>query len=539
MRPAGAPLAGLAVLFAAAAFAQEAPPVEERQSQALAAVAQGRAAVRDGRFADAADFAEAALRLEPRYPQAYNLKALALTRVRRYEDAVSAAEASLTLKPKAPEALRLLAFARFCQGELAQAELDASAAVDASPRDYESWGTRALVRRARGDKAGAAEDLARVDQVAPNEAAAKHIRQLAEAARGVCGEAERSPGLLAGLREQFGPGGLVAAAAAGVLLLASAGGVLFFHLKAPPPKPAPPPPDAEPVESDGLLAGKYRLSRVVGRGGMGEVWEAVDQSLGRVVAIKNMSAELGALGAQGREFYLKEARTVAALHHPNIIGIYAVLDLPQGLFLVFEFAKGKTVQHVLAEARRIPLAQCAALLKPVCDALDFAHARGVVHRDLKPANIMVTEQGFVKVMDFGIARRIDETVAAPGAAPAAPKRDARGIMMDHTQTVVGTPSYMAPEAEDGLVTPVSDVFSLGVCLYEMATGRLPYPADGANEAKRRRQYLKASVEHPGLPPALDEFLALSLDPDPHTRLAGAKEFSRRLDALALPQARPA
>ncbi|TPW18973.1 MAG: protein kinase, partial [Elusimicrobia bacterium] len=459
---------------------------------------------------------------------------LALNRSRRYDDAIVAAEASLALKPGSPEPLRLLAFSRFCLGELAQAELDASAAVDAGPGEYDSWGVRALVRKARGDKTGAAEDLEKVSNIAPSVAAADHIAKLAEAGVGVCGVNEAGPGLVSAMRERLGPGGMVAAGAAGGLLLVSLVGVLYFQTRTPPPKPAAPPPDAEPAEMDGLLAGKYRLSRVVGRGGMGEVWEAVDQSLGRVVAIKNMSAELGALGAQGREFYLKEARTVAALHHPNIIGIYAVLDLPQGLFLVFEFAKGKTVQHLLAEARRLPLAQCANLLRPVCDALDFAHARGVVHRDLKPANIMVTEQGFVKVMDFGIARRIDETVEAPGAAPAL-KRDARGIMMAHTQTVVGTPAYMAPEAEQGLVTPVSDVFSLGVCLYEMATGRLPYPGDGTTAAKSARQFLKAGVECPGLPQGLDDLLALCLDPDPHTRLPGAKEFSRRLDALVPPR----
>ncbi|TBR25601.1 serine/threonine protein kinase [bacterium] len=538
MRRSGAPLAGLAVLLAVPALSQDGE-LSSKQSKALARVAEGKSFLREGRFAEAADAAEQALLLEPRYPQAYNLKALALNRARRYEEAVAAAEASLALKPSAPEALRLLAFAHFCTGELAQAELDASAAVDAGPSDYDSWGTRALVRLARRDKAGAEADLAKVDEIAPSADAAQHVRGLAKAGTSVCGVPDSSgPGALAMLRERLGPAGLVAAGAAGILVLGSLGGVLFFSLRPRPEKPAAPPPDADPVESDGLLAGKYRLSRVVGRGGMGEVWEAVDQSLGRVVAIKNMSAELGALGAQGREFYLKEARTVAALHHPNIIGIYAVLDLPQGLFLVFEFAKGKTVQHVLAESRRIPLAQCAALLRPTCDALDFAHARGVVHRDLKPANIMVTDQGFVKVMDFGIARRIDETVAAPGAAPAH-KRDARGLIMDHTQTVVGTPAYMAPEAEQGLVTQVSDVFSLGVCLYEMATGRLPYPGDATTAAKLARQYVKASVEGPGLPPGLDDLLADCLDPDPGTRLPSAKEFSRRLDALVASPPRPA
>ncbi|MDE2292688.1 MAG: serine/threonine protein kinase, partial [Elusimicrobia bacterium] len=392
-----------------------------------------------------------------------------------------------------------------------------------------AWGLRAIARRALGNSDGMEEDLARVAK--DDAEAAARYRRLADAGTSMCRQGPAGPGFFAVWTERLGNGGIAAIGLALLLVVVSLGAVGFVQFQAPAAEaPRAKPPEAEPEDHDGLLAGKYRLTRIIGRGGMGEVWEAVDQSLGRMVAIKNMSAELEQLGSQGREFYLKEARTVAALHHPNIIGIYAVLDLPKGLYLVFELARGKTVQHVLAESKRLPPAQCCSLLKPVCDALEFAHARGVVHRDLKPANIMVTEQGFVKVMDFGIARRIDETVQAP-ADGGGPKRDDRGLLMDHTRTIVGTPAYMAPEAEQGVVTPLSDVYSLGVCLYEMTVGRLPFPGEATVLAKAQRMYVKPSMELPSLPPALDALIDEALDPDPRTRLAGARAFSERLEAL--------
>ncbi|MBI5595334.1 MAG: protein kinase [Elusimicrobia bacterium] len=502
----------------------------EDQKRALLSIDSAVDAMRRQDYAGALQAADASLAAFPENARAYNLKAHALNRMGRYDESATAAEASLEQNAQNPEALRQLAFARFCLGDYPTAELMAGRAVQSDPRNAESWGLRGISRQARGDSGGAAEDFDRTGQINPG--AADRYRTLAKSGRsGLCMSAGAGPGFLDAWRERLGGAGLAAAGMALLLVVGFLGAVGYGALQRPVEAARPPPkPAAEPVELDGLLAGKYRRTRIIGRGGMGEVWEAVDQSLGRLVAIKNMSAEVGAMGEAGRDFYLKEARTVAGLHHPAIIGIYAVLDLPSGLYLVFELAKGKTVQHLLAEARRIPLGNAARLLKPVCDALDFAHARGVVHRDLKPANIMVTEQGFVKVMDFGIARRIDEKVD-PALGQEAAKRDARGLLLDHTQTIVGTPSYMAPEAESGVVTPVSDLYSLGVCLYEMVTGRLPFPMEATAELKARKGYAKPSAEVPGLPPAFDAFIDECLDPDPQTRLSTAKEFSRRLDAF--------
>ena len=531
MRGSRAPLLALLLALLAGVRASASHPggFTSEQAQALTSIEAAVQSIGRGDYAGALEHAERSIAAHSANPRALNLKAFALNRLGRHEDAVAAAENALELKSDNPEAMRQLAFARFCLNDPSQAEFEAGRAIQADSENVESWGLRAIARHALGNGAGEAEDFERAASL--NASAAERFKKLAAAGRGLCGQAVAGPGLMAGLKERFGLPGLAALGLAGLLIVGSIGALGFVSMRQKPEPMRPPPPaEAEPVEQDGLLAGKYRLTRIIGRGGMGEVWEAVDQSLGRLVAIKNMSAELGKLGEQARVYYLQEARTVAALHHPAIIGIYAVLDLPSGLYLVFELAKGKTVQHILAESRRIPLSQCFTLLKPVCDALDFAHTRGVVHRDLKPANIMVTDQGFVKVMDFGIARRIDEKVATPEGG-AAPNRDARGLLVDHTRTIVGTPAYMAPEAESGLVTPVSDVYSLGVCLYEMATGKLPFPGEATLMEKAQRQYIKPTAETPGLPDALDALIDEALDPSPETRLAGAKEFARRLEAL--------
>ena len=280
------------------------------------------------------------------------------------------------------------------------------------------------------------------------------------------------------------------------------------------------------------LADKYELTRVIGRGGMGQVWEGRDLHLARRVAIKKLKFEEGEIGEKARELCLAEARTLAALHHPNIVEIYDIIDHPTGLYLAFEFLAGKTVQHLLAEQRRLTLKRSREILRPVCDALRFAHASSIVHRDLKPANIMVTEAGFIKLMDFGIARRIQ--APAPGRAPSPANGRAeapQAVPMARTQTVAGTPAYMAPEAEARIVSPALDVYSLGACLYEMLTGVHPFGLAGDLNRKLAASYVKAADAVPGLPPGADGLIARALDPRLETRMKTVAEFREALDAI--------
>jgi serine/threonine-protein kinase len=259
----------------------------------------------------------------------------------------------------------------------------------------------------------------------------------------------------------------------------------------------------------------------LGHGGMGVVYEAVDRALGRKVAIKMLLDEFQ-IDAQAKAQLLDEARTVAALHHPHIVDIYSIVSDDKGLYLVFELLLGRTVYELISSKGPLALDEARSLLKPVCAALDFAHRHGVVHRDLKPANIMITDQGTVKVMDFGISRRIKDRLQT---------LTGRRSGFEVTNNVSGTPYYMAPEQEYGIVRPESDIYSLGTCLYEMVTGRRPYPPPASHSQKMAAAYPTASALEPSLPRSFDVLIDGALHPDPEKRIHSATDFWAMLDEL--------
>jgi tetratricopeptide (TPR) repeat protein len=277
------------------------------------------------------------------------------------------------------------------------------------------------------------------------------------------------------------------------------------------------------AEPSPRIAGKYELVRAIGHGGMGTVYEAVDHSLGRSVAVKKMAAELVELGTRGREIFLREARNVAALRHSAIVEIYAVLEDGDDVYLVFELVTGKTVQQLLAEQRRLGLERTLGLLRPVCQALQYAHGRQMVHRDLKPANIMETLERRIKLMDFGIARSLAEPSQAAGT-PAL-----QGGAFLKTRLLVGTPAYMSPEALRGIICKEGDLYSLGVVLHEMLTGQRPFDDSGDLQSKDAMRFPAAGAAVPGLPREVDELIAHALQPIPGQRLGSAAEFLARLE----------
>jgi uncharacterized protein YjdB len=208
--------------------------------------------------------------------------------------------------------------------------------------------------------------------------------------------------------------------------------------------------------------GEYEILSELGRGGMATVYLAHDIALDRKVAIKVMSPALLLMGEGMVERFKREARTSASLSHPNIIPIHAVKSQGRALYFVMKFIAGRSLESIIHEVGALPIPMAQALLHQVGGALGYAHRRGVVHRDIKPANIMVDDEGWSVVTDFGIAK-----VA-----------EARGLTM--TGIAVGTPSYMSPEqcaAKD--ITGKSDQYSLGVVAYEMITGKQPFDADSA------------------------------------------------------------
>ena len=264
------------------------------------------------------------------------------------------------------------------------------------------------------------------------------------------------------------------------------------------------------------IAGSYQVVRKIGIGGMGVVYEGLDTALGRRVAVKKMREELR-LDQRERERFLQEARTVATLHHPNIVDIYAIVDDGQDAYLVFEFVDGKTLSDVLQSRKRLPYAEALSLTKGVATALEYAHGKNVVHRDLKPSNIMVSAERQVKVMDFGVARQAKDCMGR----------------LSLTNTVVGTPPYMAPEQEQGMVGRGADIYALAVCFYELLSGELPFGGVGAGMllAKMNKTYIPLSRRIDGLPQGLDSVLDKALDPDPTRRQSSAGEFYKELAAL--------
>src|SRR5512139_233840 len=226
----------------------------------------------------------------------------------------------------------------------------------------------------------------------------------------------------------------------------------------------------------GTRLGTYQISGPLGAGGMGEVYRARDMRLGREVAVKVLPEAVSSSPDRLARFE-REARTVAGLNHPNIVTLYSVEDEEGTRFLTMELVEGQSLDRLVAPGG-LPLPRVLDLAIPLANALIAAHERGVVHRDLKPGNVMVTHDGWVKVLDFGLAK----IAAEPGEADAhlaTLGATAPGPLSGQGQ-VLGTVPYMAPEQIRGeAVDARSDLFALGIILYELATGRRPFTGESS------------------------------------------------------------
>lgn len=290
--------------------------------------------------------------------------------------------------------------------------------------------------------------------------------------------------------------------------LAAASGSVYQGIGA---GPATAPTKAAPITT--VLGGNYAVERELGRGGMGVVYEALDLSLRRKVAVKKLREDLHERVAE-LESLLAEARMVASLKHQNIVEIYSIFKEHGRIFLVFEYVSGRSLAEVLDQHGLLSLRQAKSVLRQIGSALDYAHGMRVIHRDLKPANVMVTAEDLVKVMDFGIAHKSKVTVAKLTR-----------------QEAWGTPPYMAPEQEMGHVSKESDLFALGAVLYEMLTGKLPFEGPNFLAQKNAMEYPKPRAARADLPPGIDEVIGRALVPDPAVRYHSAAEFLAALDTL--------
>lgn len=260
----------------------------------------------------------------------------------------------------------------------------------------------------------------------------------------------------------------------------------------------------------------YKITAKLGEGGMGEVFLATDTSLDRQVALKFLPASLQK-DPEARERLLREAKAASKLNHKNILTIHSVASAEDRDFIVMEYVEGKSLRDLLDAGDEIPIAQILRIGMQVCDGLATAHEQGVVHRDIKPANILITPKGHVKITDFGLA-------TWRGAS-----------QLTKEGTTVGTAAYMAPEQIQGKKTdPRSDLFSLGVVLYEMIARRRPFLGDHdaaisyaiTNEIPEPLQRYKSGV-HPGL----EQLVARALEKDPSTRYQSASDMLAELKRI--------
>ncbi|MBI4676911.1 MAG: SEL1-like repeat protein [Elusimicrobia bacterium] len=263
-----------------------------------------------------------------------------------------------------------------------------------------------------------------------------------------------------------------------------------------------------------LIGKKYELLSRIGQGGMGVVFKAYDRALDRPVALKKLRPEIQE-SAEDRDFMLAEARTISQLSHPFIVAIHDIIVEGKDLYLVIEFVDGMPLSLYVKKRGRLSLQECQKVFGFVCQAVDFAHGRKVVHRDLKPSNIMVDKSGFVKVMDFGLARIAKDSVSKIS-----------------NKDCSGTPAYMAPEQHLGKAVACSDIFSLGVCLYEMLIGELPFKGPDFLAQKERGVYIPPSRAITGIPNETDLLIASALAPTPKSRIADAREFLDLLEKLS-------
>jgi len=268
---------------------------------------------------------------------------------------------------------------------------------------------------------------------------------------------------------------------------------------------------------DKILGARYQLGEMIGTGGMADVYIAQDQRLSREVAVKILRSDL----AKDPTFvsrFRKEAKAAAGLNHPGIVAVYDSGEDPAP-YIVMELVSGHTLRELIHGGERLPLDRALEIGAGIPEALDYSHQRGIVHRDIKPANIMITDKGDVKVMDFGIARAMDDL----------------GATLTSTWNVVGTAQYLSPEQALGEIadTP-TDIYSTGCLLYELLTGRPPF--SGETPVSIAYQHVSGALiparqVQPDLPESVEVVLAVALAKKTEDRYASANAMLQDINKI--------
>ncbi len=256
----------------------------------------------------------------------------------------------------------------------------------------------------------------------------------------------------------------------------------------------------------GQTIGKYQIVASLGSGGFGAVYLAEDTWIHKKVAIKvphRQNLDFGEL--------LREPRLLASLSHPNIVSILTAEKQEGVFFIVMEYVPGETLEAIIGRDGALELARALDYTCQICNAVDHAHSQGIIHRDLRPGNVLVADSGIVKVADFGTSRFLE--------------------LAAHGTTIIGSPPYMAPEQFQGKAVFASDIYSLGVTMYQMLTGMLPYQTPGPGDVEKlmRGELVRPPrLVNPRLPPAISEVILKAMAPELGARYQRAGDLLQDL-----------
>jgi serine/threonine protein kinase len=271
-----------------------------------------------------------------------------------------------------------------------------------------------------------------------------------------------------------------------------------------------------------LLAGRYEIAEVLGRGGMGVVYRAQDRQLGEDLAVKVLRPDLGVLDAVTLERFKQELKLARRITHRNVVRTYDIGEAGGTYYITMELVRGTTLATFIRDAGQLDVAATLTIGKQLCRALEVAHEEGIVHRDIKPQNLLVDPAGFLKVMDFGIARLAE-------------RRPDRGEALTAVGMVVGTPQYMAPEQLFG--EPVdhrTDLWAVGAVLFECVTGRLVFETPSLAELGALHadpNLPNPAALNPDVSPELARIILRCLEPRPEDRWQSAGELLRALEQV--------